>query len=642
MHLVQIKHFLASLFLIFSTLLSVQTIGQPTIDQQRETFVDAWNTAERGDLERARELAMQIPEYPLTPWIEYRVLMKKLYAFPVAEVDTFLAEQQGYWVGQKLLNFWVAALKQRDRYQTFIAYYVPNSGSTEQDCYYYDSQRRAGNLGIAWQGAGKLWLSARSQPKECDPLFAAWRKSDGYDPALTWERYLLANAAGQNSLAGYLQRSVLEEPYLSYAETASRVQQQPNLLRDTSITKSLPQNESVIASGLLKLIPQNPDLASQLLQSYADEGAIDQSDRSSLIARLSSTYARQGNLQAALAVAQQHADAVTESHLAAEVRRILPEQDWSMILDWIDLLPADEAANPRWRYWEARAQEQLGLPYQETMVELATARTFYGFLASMKLDQSFSLENQPEPVEPALHERLESDTKLVRALELRAVEFSLDARRGWFFDSNDRPNEEWNAAAKIAEAHDWHFMAISSMIRGGYWNDLETRFPLAYISDIQDAATKADISTTWAIAIARQESSFAEDIRSSAGAIGLMQLMPATAREMANANGVSYSAERLDEPSYNTLLGTSYLKRAYDQLYDNEVYASAGYNAGISRARSWLQDGRENLPLDIWIETIPFLETRGYVQNVMAFSAIYAEKLNVEHPMRRLGDQFYE
>jgi soluble lytic murein transglycosylase len=121
-----------------------------------------------------------------------------------------------------------------------------------------------------------------------------------------------------------------------------------------------------------------------------------------------------------------------------------------------------------------------------------------------------------------------------------------------------------------------------------------------------------------------------------------MQLMPATAREMAKANNVSYNVQQLNEPGYNSLLGASYLRRAYDQLGQNEVYATAAYNAGISRAKSWLQNGRDKLPLDIWIETIPFYETRGYVQNVMAFSAIYANKLNTSNPMQTLNPRFFE
>ena len=141
--------------------------------------------------------------------------------------------------------------------------------------------------------------------------------------------------------------------------------------------------------------------------------------------------------------------------------------------------------------------------------------------------------------------------------------------------------------------------------------------------------------------ISRQESSFAVDIRSSAGARGLMQVMPGTAREMARKIDVRYDRSRLNIPEYNIPLGAAYLEEGLQQLQDNMIYATAGYNAGIHRAKQWLKDGKQSLPLDVWIEIIPFKETRGYVKNVMAYSAIYADKLGVEAPLTTLSDKLF-
>ena len=161
------------------------------------------------------------------------------------------------------------------------------------------------------------------------------------------------------------------------------------------------------------------------------------------------------------------------------------------------------------------------------------------------------------------------------------------------------------------------------------------RFPLAYGVEIAESAQGNQIDTSWILAIARQESAFTPDARSPAGAMGLMQLMPRTAKETAKRAKVRYKgSHQLTEPELNLKLGSYYLASLSRRYAGHRVLASAAYNAGPGRVNSWLEQ-RQDLPIDIWIETIPFDETRNYVQNILSFSVIYSDMLGLPKQLLR-------
>ena len=121
--------------------------------------------------------------------------------------------------------------------------------------------------------------------------------------------------------------------------------------------------------------------------------------------------------------------------------------------------------------------------------------------------------------------------------------------------------------------------------------------------------------------------------RSHAGAMGLMQLMPATARSVARQMLKRKPPRRheLYEPDTNIALGSAYLKQMKGELGDSSVLATAAYNAGPHRVTRWLPD--RTLPADIWIELVPFKETRGYLRRVLAYTVIYEKRMG-KNPTR--------
>ncbi len=239
-------------------------------------------------------------------------------------------------------------------------------------------------------------------------------------------------------------------------------------------------------------------------------------------------------------------------------------------------------------------------------------------------------------------EKVRNTPGIRRAMEFHARGQIVDGRREWYHASRFFERDELIAQARLAYDLQWYFPAIRTMSEAKYWDDLDVRFPMAHRDSLISAARARDIHPSWAFAITRQESAFMADARSGAGAMGLMQLMPGTAKETSRRFGIPLSStNQVLDPKTNVQLGAAYLSQVYGQFNGNRVLASAAYNAGPGRVRQWLKDAR-HLPFDVWVENIPFDETRQYVQNVLTYAVIYGDKLNMPQPLVEWHERYFD
>lgn len=315
-----------------------------------------------------------------------------------------------------------------------------------------------------------------------------------------------------------------------------------------------------------------------------------------------------------------------EQLLALLARHQIRRGDWEALRAVLARMPATTRNTERWRYWDARARAATigGGAGHETFFELSESRTFYGFMAAERIDQPLAMNDTGSPRDGAAMQAMLERAATRRVIELMALDRRTDARREWFQLLNRVSDTEARALAHIARLHGWHAFAIRATIQAELWNDLELRFPLGWIEQFQTAARETGLAPQWLLGIARQESALDADARSPVGARGLMQLMPDTAIATARAHALATPApDDLTRPTINIPLGARYYASMLDRFDGNRALAAAAYNAGPHRVRGWLRMP-DDLPLDAWIETIPFRETRGYVQNVLAFAAIYS------------------
>jgi len=167
-----------------------------------------------------------------------------------------------------------------------------------------------------------------------------------------------------------------------------------------------------------------------------------------------------------------------------------------------------------------------------------------------------------------------------------------------------------------------------------YWDDVEIRFPIKHLKTIEKNAKKRDLTAPLVLALVRQESAFNTTATSPAGAMGLMQLMPATAKQAARHHNIAYrERSQLYQPKTNIAIASAYYSDLLKRFKGNRILASAAYNAGPHRVDQWLKRSAGQLPFDVWMEIIPYNETRAYVRNILMYSVIYSRKMGTTPPM---------
>lgn len=309
------------------------------------------------------------------------------------------------------------------------------------------------------------------------------------------------------------------------------------------------------------------------------------------------------------------------------IRTALLAEDWQAVMSSIAQLPREEQEEDHWAYWQARALEQLDRAAEARAIyaELAGLQSYHGFLAADRLQLDYAIYDEPIVPETTLLARLADEPALIRAREFHHVGLRTESRREWNNWVRGKSESELAAAAVLGSNWELHDRAIYAAGLSNNRRAISLRFPLLYRSEVARASVDNAIEPAWIFGVMRRESAYIQDVRSGAGAVGLMQLMPRTARYVAGLQGKKDWQGDLTDSDINIELGTFYLRHVMNRFNDHQVLATASYNAGPSRVGKWLQEG--SMEADIWIDTIPYTETRRYVRAVLAYAAIYEQQL---------------
>lgn len=612
----------------------------PTLEQQREDYQNALRAARTDDHAALQRLLPTLHDYPLYPYLGYEYLKRRFDTVDPEEVRRFLDDWSGEPIGIRLLSDWLDHLRARDKWRDFIAFYPPGgSPNTVRACYYHEALLRDGRREEAIAGGLALWNVGQSQPNACDPLFDRLIALDAVDENTAWQRLQKALAANQTSLARYLVRFIDRPERIQAAEAQIALADNSRLIANHEQVARIPwpERQDSIRRALAHLARTDAPAALRHWNHYRQSRQIDIATRVAVLGPLVRGHHQQNRSEAADRLLNDQLEYAEPSLLEWRLREAIRQGQWSTVLTWIERLPEELKQHERWRYWRVRAAELDGSPLPNTdgiLASLAPKRSFYGFVAAQRLGLAYSMEHRPvTPPEEAVN-RVRENAGIARARELLHFEEFADARREWNHAGRNFSDDEWIAAAYLATEWERYQFAINAMISAGHWDDVELRFPLAWHDSFTGAANRYGIPAISLMAIARQESAFGVDVVSPAGARGLMQLMPPTARETANRVGLrNFQIRDLFDPAVNLRLGSDYYHQLLQRFDNNRILAAAGYNAGPGRVRTWRQRTDGQLPVDAWIEAIPFPETRQYVQNVLSFSVIYAHRLGEDPEM---------
>ncbi|MGB0712670.1 MAG: transglycosylase SLT domain-containing protein [Gammaproteobacteria bacterium] len=597
---------------------------------QRADFLAAEQALKQGDGRRYATLKKLLVDYPLYPYLEHAELDGRLSRAKAEEVASFLSRYADVPVSHRLRGRWLALLKRRGDWKAYLEF-ARESRYPGRECTRLWALTRVGRTEEAMAQVAPLWNVGKSQPKACDPLFALWRKGGGISADLAWSRLGKAMGRGQISLARYLVR-YLDKPDKAIADAWIRLRAAPRrVLTDRRLRSDTPRVRTALVYGLRRLARRDVEKAAAAWGRLGDRYRFSPEQQARVLGAIGSELAEEGDGSARDWFLKVPEGASTADIRAQAVKAALVAEDWDSVLEWIGRMDREQRNEDNWRYWAARAHEARGDEHEANKVYagLSLTRGFYGFLAADRIGVSYTMGDEPIQVTPAVAHATENAPGVLRARELHRLGRSLDARREWRDAVAAMDNTQKAAAARVADGWGWHDQAIFTAAKAGEFDDLRLRFPLAFRSKVSRHAGRQKIDMAWVYGVMRQESAFAHDARSSAGAMGLMQLMPATARDVArNLRFRLRGTRQLFVPDTNIKLGTRYLRMMLDDLDQHPVLATAAYNAGPHRAKRWRPKDRM-VPADIWIELIPFKETREYVRRVFAYTVVYEERIGL-------------
>ncbi len=602
-----------------------QAARADSLDEQRSRYAQIKQAWDNRQMDVVEQLMPTLQTYPLYPYLQYRQLTDDLMNQPTLTVQQFIQANPTLPPARSLTSRFVNELARREDWRGLLAFSPQPPGSTEAQCNYYYAKFNTGDAQGAWQGAKDLWQTGKNLPAACERLFDAWRTSGAQDPLAYLERIRLAMKEGNTRLVSSL-ASQLPSDYQTISSALVSLANDPNsvmtFVRSVGATDFTRQMAAVAFASVAREDAENARLMiPSLIQAQQLNDAQAQELRDIVAWRL------MGN-DVTAEQARWRDDAIMRSEstslIERRVRMALGTGDRSGLNTWLARLPMEAKEKDEWRYWQADLLMERGRDDEAKTIlhSLMQQRGFYPMAAAQRLGEDYPLRVDKAPtVNAALFEGAE----MARVRELMYWGLDNTARSEWANLVTSRSKQEQAALARYAFDRNWWDLSVQATIAGKLWDQLEERFPLAYKDLFARYVSDKAVSQSYAMAIARQESAWNPKVRSPVGASGLMQIMPGTAThtvKMFNLPGYSSSAQLLD-PETNIQIGTSYLQYVYQMFDNNRIFASAAYNAGPGRVRTWLGNSAGRIDAVAFVESIPFSETRGYVKNVLAYDAYY-------------------
>ncbi|MEO8485366.1 MAG: transglycosylase SLT domain-containing protein [Betaproteobacteria bacterium] len=579
---------------------------------------------ERGDRSRLDALAPRAKGHVLESYVAWWQLKLGIDAAEPGAVRAFAKRYAGTPLAERATVEGLKALGRKGDWTRFAEFHAATADDdVELACYARQAARqREGDSALV--SAKALWFTGQATPDACEAVFAGLfaRGILGVDDR--WARYRLALESGNVRLAQQIAGDLPSADRID-ARDFARVDAKPaaELAMGAFRWKSRDGRELALYA-LERASRSDPDAARAGWLKWRDRFTAP--ERAWGNARLAYHAARQLMPWANDAWRDPIPDTIPADARAWRVRAALRAQSWRDVLAAIDALPRASAADAVWRYWRARALAATARTGEARAIyeTLAVEHDYHGLLAAEALGTCVDPQSAPVAADPAWQASFGAREDVQRAVKLAQLDLRADSQREWLAIVRAFEDDALNQAAIYAAARGMHDRAINTANRTREHHDYALRYPMPWRKQFEAAARDNAVDEALLRGIARQESRFVPEIVSSAGAIGLMQLMPATARWVAKQSGrTDYTAARINDLDVNTQFGAFYFKYWLDRLDGSVALAAAAYNAGPGRAQAW-RPSAAALDGAIWVETIPFNETRDYVKKVLANSVYYA------------------
>ena len=625
-------------------------------------FREARKAYEAKDVDGLRALLPQLGAHPLKSYAQYWLLMleadRKMKSadsgehewLPLgfemtAKLARFVIAHEDEYIGERMRTDWARMAARSGDAATFNMLrpqLVWNRNEADIVCWNAYFALKAADTVQNRSAAKSLLLSARSPQapevrKLADELLSR-------EPGWSWtyalilmqkKHFTMTRELIERTAAGNLPVSrtellaILSDPVGWLAENRSRLKKaSPRTLAFASL-RLLAIDTASAAEAAEAAHPRLSEQARAMLWGWIGYTAAVDLEPEAL-----EWYARAGS---ALARADRGSFTYAGDQLQLwKARAALRTNDPTRILQAVSGLNGKLASSPNWIYWKAWALERTGQKAQAESLYLSIARRtdFYGLLACDALGRAYNkgAEKLEPPASTESFAIFASDAGLNRALRLYDLGMYAEGHREWNWAMREMgPRERAELAEYAAAVGAVHRTIFTSLRLDQVY--FSQRFPMPHRAEIELAAASAGLPPAWLFGVIHQESRFIRLAKSSVGALGLMQVMPRTARWVAQKIALAnYKDGNLTRMETNLLIGAQYLRLVADSVDGNIIMTAAGYNAGPIKAQTWRAMLPQELSAAAFAETIPYGETRDYVMRVAANCVQYSRY--TENPLR--------
>ncbi len=603
----------------------------------RNAFRAAYERAIAGESDSSDDSA-SLRAYPLYPYLIAARIREALNGSPetLALVDeraaVFIAAHSREPVVHGLRRAWLDSLARRGRWDLFLQAYDGRAANDELRCESLDARIAHAEPGDApraridtlTRDVERLWLLPLNVP-ECEPAFEWLRRTGVLTLELIEQRARLELAQGNSAVA---RASALQLPpaqatplfqWISLLESPRRS------IDDLIASPDQPVEPAALLAGWSRVAREDPDAALARYESLVRARGLSPQSASPYALALALALARDRNPAALDYFKRVRPDDLDDVAIAWRVRAALWSGDWAQADESLAALSDKERELPGWRYWAARSAEQLGRSTEarRTYESLLADDDYYSAMAAARLHRPVVPHPQALPVDRETLAALERVPALVRARELFLCGLRSEASAEWQLGYQSLAPPGRLQAIQLAASWGWYDQSVAAATAERVFNDYTLLYPRPYDASVSAAAELSGLSPDLIYGVVRQESLYRTDAVSRAGARGLMQLEPGTARITARYwNRQRPLPSELFDPDINMSLGAARLRMLIDRFEGQLPVALAGYDAGINAVGRWLPS--RPMDADVWIENIPYSETRGYVQHVLWNSLLFS------------------
>lgn len=623
-----------ALLVIWGLTASIPTVSAQDVPVADAGIQQALSNARNSLWDQVDQAALS--QHVLEGYITYHRLLQQLPDVPPATINQFIHGHE-----DSPLSEWMRAQAQDHYGKTgnLSALLAVSDGApaknTQRQCYYY-SALMVKDMPAAANGARELWRTGQPMPAPCTALFEQLRSAQQVTPLDDWMR-LLAAWQRKDSKTIDATRALLTatdwqptvETFLQLRRSPTSMSQLPRHIGPAQFNAA----PSLIAAAFYRYTRDDTANALALWQQIGQRLPLNEAQQRTITTDLAFYALTRRTEGSSTWVDQQLTRLKDDSLIVLRIRNALNGPVWSDVARWVETLSLESREDARWQYWLARAREAQGqtTAANEAYARAARGRDFYAFVAADRLKQPYQLNHDTPRLNDEARQRIRNIPAVQRIGALYRINEASLAVSEWQWLLKRASAKERGMLGAYALEQRWYALTVSASLDRRLWGALGLRFPVAYPELFAQWGRQRGLDMYLLMGIARRESAFNPTIQSSAGARGLMQLMPATAQLVHKREGVPYEGiASLNDPNINIGLGSSYIGSLLQRYNGNRIAAVAAYNAGPNRIDRWLKNSGQ--PFDLFIEQIPFKETREYVLAVLAYRSLFER---MSHPASR-------